>query len=200
MDLNRSALIAMGLCMLITACQPDRLGPFDPSDAPDWLGADGWSSRTYTLTEQELGIDTALTACSTGGTDVGTISAGMLAWPDWSTKTYWCIEPGDYTPEGAWGTVPPPVLDVDGTAASPKYLVYYNPAIGPSVHPVDIPELDRARTTRIEIEADHWIIDRLDDAYWHGSRPNVIVAPQSTDVTLNRLMVRGLNPANPEDG
>jgi hypothetical protein len=136
-------------------------------------------------------VDVSLPACDSGNSQVQFISTAT----DWSTinsstKSIFCVQPGDYTSVGNI------ILSASGTSSAKRYIRYYNPS-NPTdnTHPVNMSSSDRATIRKLTFQgADFVVVDRL-----HVKEPDQVRIGlvsfhgsfTSTDNVVNRLLAEG---------
>lgn len=113
-------------------------------------------------------------------------------WDDINSASFddFCVNPGDYSARGLI------TLTADGTAGTPRRILYYDPAFPTdTTHPVNMTAAKRAIIKWLKLDdADHWVIERItvDGADDSGLVDNaaVIFRGASNDNTFNEVLVQ----------
>lgn len=127
-----------------------------------------------------------------GGRACDQIITPSISWSsiNWSNSTI-CIEAGDHTNKGPL-TIP---AHANGRAGDHKVLRYYRSGDN-NDQPWQQSDTDQAKISRLVVEGDYWLIDRITFPPQSGSQPSRVEfrangSNDVRDIVINRVLIEG---------
>jgi len=141
-----------------------------------WLGVNSCASNNSDVHTEDLGKE-VLYADDLPIYDTSNSAMALIKnLEDWEQvndedKSYFFVSPGDYT---ALGEI---VLTQSGSTSGPRWIIYYNPALGqnPMTHPVSLANTDRAAIRQLTVAGNNWqIVGLYGEGYKDQTRTHII--------------------------